>query len=252
MLKSGVPSLAPEILAAFLGITACAGFVQGSVGFGFAIVSVPLLSLVDPRLAPVPQLLVQVPLTLAIFWRERQAADWGGALFTTIGRVPGTLVGMALLAVATRTLLDLIIGGIVLVGVLILASGRAVPRTRMTELVAGLFSGGSAVISAIGGPPIALLYKDDDGPRVRATLSLIFAMGLVVTILGRAAAGALPSEGLILGAVALPATLLGFFLSRFATAWIEGRRMQIAILLISGASAVALLLRGFVGATVLG
>lgn len=249
MLQSDVPTLAPEIVAAFLGITACAGFVQGSVGFGFAIISVPLLSLIDPRLAPVPQLLVQVPLTLVIFWRERESADWGGVLFTTIGRVPGTLLGMALLVVATRTLLDLIIGGIVLVGVLILASGRAVPRTRTTELLAGLFSGGSAVISAIGGPPIALLYKDEEGPRVRATLSLIFAMGLVVTILGRAAAGAIAQEGLILGALALPPTLFGFFLSRFATAWIEGRRMRIAILVISGVSAVALLLRGFVGGT---
>ena len=245
-------SLAPEIVFAFLAVTSCAGFVQGSIGFGFAIVAVPLLSLIDPRLAPEPQLLVQVPLTLAIFWRERRAADWGGVLFTTFGRVPGTLLGMALLVVATRTMLDLIIGGIVLAAVLVLASGRAVPRTRLTELVAGLFSGGSAVISAIGGPPIALLYKDEDGPRVRATLSLIFAMGLVVTILGRAAAGALSRDGLILGALALPATFLGFFLSRFATAWIEGPRMRWGILIISGASAAALLLRGFLGGGLVG
>lgn len=233
-----------EVLCAFGTITLLAGFIQGSVGFGFAIVSVPLLSLIDPRLAPVPQLLVQIPLTLAIFLREREHADWAGVLFTTIGRVPGTLAGMGLLLIATQAQLDLTIGGIVLGAVLVLAMGRSIPRNRGSEFIAGAVSGAGAVVSAIGGPPVALLYKDESGPKVRATLSLIFAIGLVITLIGRAGSGEFNVLDLQLGGLALPATMLGFFLSRYATKWIEGDRMRFAIMLISAISAIALIVRG--------
>ena len=59
-------------LALCLAMMAIAALVQGTVGFGFAIVSVPVLSLVNPALAPVPQLLVQVPLSFGMFLRERR------------------------------------------------------------------------------------------------------------------------------------------------------------------------------------
>ena len=58
-----------------LVITAIAAMLQGSVGLGFAMVSVPLLSLIDPRLAPVPQLLVSLPLALAMAWRGLPLAN---------------------------------------------------------------------------------------------------------------------------------------------------------------------------------
>lgn len=37
--------------------------VQGIAGLGFAMVSVPILALIDPSFAPVPQLLMTLPLT---------------------------------------------------------------------------------------------------------------------------------------------------------------------------------------------
>jgi uncharacterized membrane protein YfcA len=68
----------PAALILAFVITAIAATLQGSVGLGFAMVSVPLLTLIDPRLAPVPQLLVALPLSLAIAWRERRSIDLHG------------------------------------------------------------------------------------------------------------------------------------------------------------------------------
>ncbi|MCL1692867.1 MAG: sulfite exporter TauE/SafE family protein, partial [Actinomycetia bacterium] len=52
-------------------VTFIAAAIQGVVGMGFAMVSVPILALINPSLAPVPQLLITLPLTISMAWRER-------------------------------------------------------------------------------------------------------------------------------------------------------------------------------------
>ena len=235
--------LAPSILVWVGVMSFVAAFVQGTIGFGYSIVTVPVLALIDPRLAPAVQIIQLIPLILAIYWRERKHADWKGVVWTTLGRFPGTYLGMLLLAVASQRTLDLVIGGSVLFAVLLLRGGRAIPRTKATELIAGGFSGAGAVVSAIGGPPIALLYKDAKGPAVRATLSAIFGVGLVVTIAGRAWAGKLTDLDLSLGVLSMPLVMAVFALSRYTKELMEGRRMQVAILLFSAVSGIALIAR---------
>lgn len=233
--------LAPMALVWFGVLSFFAAFVQGTIGFGYAICSVPILALIDARLAPAPQLIQMVPLIFAIYWRERKHADWKGVLWTTVGRFPGTYLGMLLLGVASQSVLDMVIGASVLIAVILLRGKRAIPRSKGTELVAGVFSGAGSVVSAIGGPPIALLYKDAKGPAVRATLSVIFLVGLFVTIAGRAWAGKLGAIDLSLGALSIPIVGAGFALSRYTTRIVEGRRLQIAILGVSTLAALALI-----------
>ena len=55
-----MPVSVAELVIALV-ITAAGAFVQGTIGVGFGIVSVPLLSLINPVLAPVPQLLLVSP-----------------------------------------------------------------------------------------------------------------------------------------------------------------------------------------------
>ena len=233
--------LAPSILAWVAVLTFAAAFVQGTLGFGYAIVTVPLMALVDSRLAPAVQLIQMIPLIFAIYWRERSHADWTGVFWTTLGRFPGTYLGMLLLAVASQRSLDLIIGSMVLVAVFSLRGERAIRRTKAIELIAGVCSGGAAVVSAIGGPPIALLYKDSKGAEARATLSAIFGVGLFVTIAGRAWAGKLTALDLSLGVWTMPLVMLGFVASKHATRWIEGPRLRFGILLLCTLAALALI-----------
>ncbi len=66
-------------LAAALVVTAVGAVVQGTIGIGFGVLSVPILSLVNPVLAPVPQLLLAVPLATSMAWRERSHIESRGA-----------------------------------------------------------------------------------------------------------------------------------------------------------------------------
>src|SRR5688572_11671688 len=133
-----------------------AALVQGTIGLGFAIVSVPLLTLIDRSLAPVPQMMLSLPLTLFMAYRERHALDIKGAAWVLGGRIPGAFLGLLVIGLASARALDAVIGSFVLAGTLILATRVHVRRTRVTELAAGLISGVTETLCAIGGPPIAL------------------------------------------------------------------------------------------------
>jgi uncharacterized membrane protein YfcA len=233
-------TLDPLTLAFALAVTVIAATVQGTVGFGFGIVSVPVLLLVDPRLAPMPQLCVGLPLSFLMLYRERQHADLRSVAFMTLGRFPGTAVGMLLIAVPEAAR-NGIIGTITLVAVALLSTSRKVARNRRTESAAGFFSGAADYLSAMGGPPLALLYKDDNGPTVRASLALAFAVGSITTLAGRFGRSDFTALDLWLGLFLLAPTVTGLWLSRFLMGRVEGRPLRLSILTISGACAVALL-----------
>ncbi|MGF1511220.1 MAG: TSUP family transporter [Myxococcota bacterium] len=239
-----LPPLAWPSLFMLMALTVVGAWVQGSIGLGFAIVTVPTLFLVDPRLAPAPQILVVLPLTALMALREWRSIQWRGMLWIIAGRLPGLGLGMLLLGWASRRVLDLVIGSIVMGTVVILARGLTLPRTRETEVLAGLFSGISAMVSSIGGPPIALLYQSEKGSIVRATLSGIFFVGVTLTIFGRWASGHLDLLDVRLAAWSLPGLLLGLGVSRWTLQHVEGPLLRAGVLSLSAVAAALLWVRG--------
>ena len=87
-----------------------------------------------------------------MLYRERQHADLRSVAFMTLGRFPGTALGMLLIAVPEAAR-NGIIGTITLAAVALLSTSRKVARTRRTEAAAGFFSGAADYLSAMGGPP---------------------------------------------------------------------------------------------------
>ena len=61
-------------------------WVQGTIGFGVALVAAPLLVLVDPGLVPGPLLAAAVPLNLLVWYREREAVESGGLRWPILSR----------------------------------------------------------------------------------------------------------------------------------------------------------------------
>ncbi|MDH4282539.1 MAG: sulfite exporter TauE/SafE family protein [Myxococcales bacterium] len=233
----------PEFAVAF-AVSVVAAALHSTVGFGFALLTVPLLSLLNPLFAPVPQLLVVLPLTLAIVFRERHAVEIRSTLWIFVGRVPGALLGVALLKVLSAAALDVLMSVMVIVGVVIVVSRGTFRRTPAREVGAGIASGIMAMVSAIGGPPIALLYRNDSGPTVRANLGLVFAVGLCITISVRAAAGEVSWDEVVIGAALLPAVWLGLRASHRLIPRVDGARLRNAIVIVAGAAALMLFVRG--------
>lgn len=231
------------VLAVAMLVTALAAAVQGTIGFGFAIVSVPVLSLVDPVLAPVPQLLVILPLTVSMAWRERYAVDVRGVGWILAGRLPGAVVGIVLLKVAAARWLDVLLAGMVLAALALLVSGAEVRRRPATDFGAGVASGAMGLVSSIGGPPLALLLRHEKGPALRSTLATIFTIGLCITLGTRLAAGEIAWTDLHVALWLLPSLFVGLRLSRHLHGRVEGRPLRVAILLVSAVASVGLLFR---------
>jgi uncharacterized membrane protein YfcA len=238
-----------EILefALSVAVVMLAAAVQGTIGLGFNIVAVPLMSLINPVLAPVPQLILSLPQAAGSFARERGGVDRSGVLWIVIGRLPGVAIGVWLLSVASDRMLDIFVGSLVLVAVLILASGIKLVRNRAVEFGAGVFAGVSSYVSAIGGPPVALLYSKDEGPTVRATLGLIFTIGTSLSLVVRTFSGHVTWADVLVGGALAPAAALGFALSSRLKERVSPRHLRSSIFIVSSVAATALLGRAIFG-----
>jgi len=240
-----MPVAAWELVLALI-VTAAAAGMQGTIGFGFALVSVPLLSLIDPVLAPVPQLLLVLPLSLVVAWRDRRDADLRAVPWITAGRVPGAVLGIMLLAAFEPRTLGIAIALMVLGAVAIVATGVTVPRNPVTSFTAGVVSGITGLVASIGGPPLALMYRSSTGATVRASLGVVFAIGVTVSITARGIAGHITTDDLLVAASLLPSLAVGLRVGRALAPGIEGSALRRAILAVSAASALALLAQNLI------
>ncbi len=229
-----------------LVVTFVAASIQGVVGMGFAMVSVPILALIDPTLAPVPQLLITMPLTIMMAWRERRHIDVSGVGWIVAGRIPGVIIGVTLLAVATQVTLDVTIAVIVLMAVAIVASGYHVRRTPVTEFGAGTLAGVTGLVASIGGPPLALLYTSDDGPIRRSNLAVVFTIGLSITLTARLVTGNISWHDVQVALILFPALILGYLASLLFKNRVPQRFARATILILSIAGSLGLLVRAVV------
>ena len=229
-------------------VTFVAAVLQGTIGFGYAVLAVPVLSLLEPGLAPVPQILTALPLSVWALVREWRAIDWRGAAWVLLGRVPGALIGAFLLAVSTERSLDLLIGLSVLAAVLILSTELRFERSPWLDFAAGTFGTVTGYISGISGPPIALLFRDSSGPSLRATLGMIFTVGIVITLSLRTATGHISLQDGWVAAVFVLPMLMGMRLSRHLHGLFRGKLLRGALLTTSAVAALGLMARALLGA----
>lgn len=227
------------ILAAGL-VVALSALVQGAVGYGMALVAAPLLALIDPALMPVPLiLLTSVHAVLAVV-RDGRHADWAGIGWAMLGRLPGTGLGVLAVVALSQWVFSLLVGLSVLACVVLsLLTWRPRPRPG-SLLLAGLASGAGGTAASIGGPPIALLYQDAAGPRVRGTIGGYFVLGSVTSIIALAAAGQVTGESLARTALLMPFVLVGFALSGPARQVLDDGWTRRAVLAVAAVSAVLL------------
>ncbi|MFW2339674.1 MAG: TSUP family transporter [Acidimicrobiia bacterium] len=228
-----------EIIIALV-VSTIGAALQGVVGFGFGVLSVPILTILDPAFTPVPQLILALPLTISIALRDRRHLDLSGAAWVIAGRFPGALIGALLLgALASRTL-DAVIAFIVLGATLVISSGWSIRRTAATEFLAGVSSGITGTVSAIGGPPVALIYHDSPGATIRSTLSTIFIIGLTINLVTLAALGEIHTDDLRAAGILLPGMLVGVTLSGFLAKRFDDQVLRRVVLVTAGMAAVGL------------
>ncbi|MFA1545541.1 sulfite exporter TauE/SafE family protein [Actinomadura chokoriensis] len=229
------------------GLAALVGaIVQGSVGLGVGLVATPVVAMLFPALMPGAVLVVTLALPFATLAEEVRHVELRGLGWAFAGRLAGTPFGVLLVAAVPEHVLGIVIGLVVLAALAVTTWSREVPRDRRTLAVAGLVSGTTGTASGIGGPPIALLYQRESGPRVRATLALYFVGGAILSLGALALAGRLPVRQVVAGLMLLPFVLAGFLGAGPLRRYLDAGRLRAALLVVVGASAVVLIVRNLI------
>ena len=228
-------------------VIAVGATVQASLGFGMNLVVMPLLVLIDTDLVPGPALVAAVALTACVLARERQAIEARSVSWALLGRVVGTVGGVYALSRLDDDGLQLVVAIAVLVMVGVILSPLAPPRTPATMAGAGTISGFSGSTAGIGGPPVALLFQDAPGPVVRSSMAGFFVIGSLITLTGLAIAGEFGAAELRQGFVLAPASVVGFALSGPLLPVVDRGDTRAALLTVSIASAVVIIVRLTVG-----
>ena len=235
-------------VVAVLAVAVAAGaVVQGSIGFGYALVAVPAMVLLFPWAVPVTPLLLALPMTLLMSAREWRSIDLGGFALITGGRLVGTVAGVVLLVVAPKGYLS------VLTGLLILAAALGSffrPSFKVndgTRLAGGLASGVVGTVAALGGTPLALVYQDRSGAELRSTLAISFVLGIMMSLVGLALAGKVEGRYAVLALQLLPGMLAGLWASRWVVERLDERWLRPAVLAFAAVAGVVIVVLGFPG-----
>lgn len=222
--------------------------VQGSVGIGLGLLAAPVFALADPTLVPGTILLMTSVMPMLTAWRERKDVDWRGLGFALLGRVPGTAVGVYIVATQPPSTTAVVVGVVVLGAVALSVTAWEARPTPRALLTAGLISGVGGTATSVGGPPVALLYQRSGGPTLRATMGMYFLIGNISSLLALAAAGEVATDDVTRAVFLLPFLLVGFLVSGPLRRHVDGSRLRVAVLVVSASSAVLLLVRTLAGA----
>jgi uncharacterized membrane protein YfcA len=222
-----------------------AATVQGVVGFGSNLLAVPVVALIVPAALPGAMIIPGVPMALAMAVSERDHVDWRGGRFILLGRVPGTALGVAVVAIVSSQVLAIVIGSVVIgaVAVSVFASHLHPGVTPATATATGIATGFTGTAAAIDGPPLALLYQHDAPPVFRSTLATQFTIGTLFTLTGLLVGGQLHGWQLLLGVSLMPSYLVGFGLSLVIRPRVGGRNLRPAVLTIAALTGFAAILR---------
>ena len=237
-----LPDIAIVTLLTFVGST-----LQGAIGFGMGLLAAPLLILLDLRFVPAPMLACTLLLTLMMTWRERHAIDFRGIRWALVGRIAGTAAAAGILAVVAADTLVLLFGVFILAAVAMSVSGLRLAPTRPALVTAGVLSGVLGTVAAVGGPPLALLYQDAAGARIRATISGFFVVGTILSLGALWLVGRFGADEARLTLVTLPGMLAGLALSRRIAPWVDRGYTRPAVLTVVALAGAAIVVRELIG-----
>jgi uncharacterized protein len=234
---------AGDVVVAFVA-TVAGATVQGSIGFGMNLVTVPVLAIIEPAALPATAVLLGIPMSVTMVLHEHRAIDRRATAWVLLGRVPGTIVGTVIVALVATSTLSVLVGVVVLVSVAMsLRPVRAAINARNCT-IAGVESGVMGTAAGIGGPPLALLFQHREGPVVRSTLAASFFFGTFFSLVSLSIAGKVGLGHIALAASLVPAVLLGFLTSRLLRPVLDRGWLRPAVLVFAAVSGAVAIVNG--------
>jgi hypothetical protein len=230
------------VFVAVTAVMTASAILQGAIGFGLGLIAIPFLIYLDLRFVPGPLLVAALTLHMLVLRRDRSGVDSSGLTMLLSGRLAGTIPAALLLASLPLENMRLLVAVVVLAGAIMGFFHSGGRPTRSVLLTTGAVSGFMATTAGLGGPPVALVYQRETGLRLRGTLAAYFIVGTVISLLALVWAGRFSREEVRLSSLLIPGTVLGYFLSRPAAAYLDAGYTRRAVLAVSVLAAVSVIL----------
>lgn len=227
-------------------VVALGALVQGTVGFGVAVVAAPVTVILAPSLMPAAVLMAGFTLAAVQVSAGRSQIDWRMFGWSMSARMLATPLGVAVVAWWSARVIAVAVGVLLLVTVALSVWTFDIGNTPRSAVIAGLISGVAGTAASIGGPFLAMVLRNEPPERARGTLGATFVLGSLTSLAGLAFAGELHSEQLIAGAVWAPFVILGYVAAAPLRARIDADRFRRWVLLFCVVAAVGVLARAAV------
>lgn len=234
------------LVVVFLAVLA-GSTVQAVVGLGVGLVAAPVITLAAPGLMPGVLIAVALALPCVTLVHDHDDIHWGGLGWSLPSRVVGTFLGVWVVAHFSERQLGVSVGVMVIVAVLLTWRVVTVPITRASLSIAGFIGGVTGTATSIGGPPYALLYQHRPAPQLRSTMAVYFVMGAAISLIGLTLSGQLSQHQVHVAVLLLPAVLLGVLVGIPLRRRLPAHVVRPAVLVISGTSALVLVVRSLLG-----
>ena len=241
-----------SFMAEASGMVFLAAVAQSLTGFGFALVLVPLLSVVwDPKSVVVVSTVLNGLLSVSMTFRLRRQLVPSKIGLLLAGALAGIPVGMVILFALSPAPLRVLIGAAVIVLGLLIYLGLRFPvrAQRWPFVAAGILSGLLQSSTSMGGPP-AILYLMSQGYSrafMRGTLLAFFGPLSLLTAAGFAIGGLIGPGTLLVCAALVPATLLGIYVGETIFPRVSSelfRGLVVLLIVVAGTLSVVTGLRG--------
>ncbi len=230
------------LLTMVSGVTLVAGTVQTVAGFGFALLAVPLLSLVlSPIEAIATCAILGVSNAAIVAAGSVRDVPWKLVLLLLAGSVLGMPFGLKILLGFPPDTLRLLVGVVAVSMALAIAFGARWQHRRRSSLLAGFVSGVLSTACGLNGPPI-VLHLQAAGittSRFRAAISTFFLLNGVFSLTAFSVSGVLDRPALERAAVALPMLLAGNWLGHRLVPRLDPASFRVLVLLLLGLSSTA-------------
>ncbi len=225
-----------------------ATFVRSALGFGEALVAVPLLALVMPVTVAAPiAALVSITVAAVVVVQDWRQVHWSSAARLVLATLAGIPIGLMLLTRAPEPLVKSVLALVIIVFSMQALRGPAGWRLAGEggAWIFGLAAGVLGGAYGMNGPPLAVYgsARQWSPSQFRATLQGYFLPASAAGMIGYWSIGLWTSSVTRLYLTSLPVVVVAIVLGRMVNKRMSGRRFAVAVYMSLLAIALLLLIQ---------
>lgn len=220
-------------------------YVQGLIGFGIGLLCAPILAIYMPAMVPTTMILNSIVLSCIMCFRGAASVDSSIVKWPILGNILGVACAAAMIAAIPAGWFDVLLG-LLLLALVFMTAAKNIPVNRNIGAAAGYLSGFMGTITAVGGPPMALVFKQYEPKVIRANLAVFFLISSLCATVALYLVDKLTMQHVKLFLLTCPGMLVGYYLSQKSNAIDNPKLIANAILVISFVASVYVVFKGLI------